>query len=435
MDQEPQETKYSKTLILSLLVILVGAIGYYFYASYEPPVNHLIEGVPYYGVYNLYPDFTSSSISIATILRYYNDERVSLGELKSQFPDWRHDTDDLSNFQKSLGFFEDQGYETFSIKLLDDKYKNRKINEIKRYINKNIPVIVIQQKRLDTKSDDIERFGWRVVIGVFDDKKEIIVHDASLGNNYVFSYADFEKLFVPGASRMLAFWPKNELSQSLSKPGTGQPYPERLPIMEQSYDIFGAAGRARAAAAAADALCSSVDYNDNPTSKQINEFVKLHKESIRYRDEVINHPMFGNMSKIFQFRNKFWKARSLVLIGETSKARELLLNELIPVNRNLNETAEGFELEVDLSEATESSRYSKVIDGQMPAIYEVLMISYRYEGKYKEAVEAYIPYFTLAPNDEDALKYLAFLRDELRDPALRKIPKGVKCMGGRSMIK
>ena len=71
----------------------------------------------------------------------------------------------------------------------------------------------------------------------------------------------------------------------------------------------------------------------------------------------------------------------------------------------------------------------------MSAIYEVLMVSYRYEGKYKEAIEAYMPYFLLDPNDEDALKNLALLRDELRDPSLRKIPKGVKCMGGRSMIK
>ena len=433
MDQESQGIKYPKILLLSLLVILIGAFGYYFYTSYESPVNHLIEGVPYYGVYNLYPDFTSSSISIATVLRYYHDERISFGDLKKKFPDSRHDTDDLSHFRNALSFFETQGYNTFSLGLASKKGKE--INEIKKYINKDIPVIVIQQKRLDTKNDDIERFGWRVVIGVFDDKKEIIVHDASLGNNYVFSYADFEKLFIPGARRMLAVWPKDELAQSLSKPGNDQPYPEKSLVAEGFYDIIGAAGRARAAAAAADALCSSIDYDDDPTPEQVSEFIRFHKESIKHRDEVINNPVFKDMLSIFQFRNKFWKARSLVRIGEISKAREILLNELIPANKNLNETTEGFELEVDLSEATESSRYSKVIDGQMPAIYEVLMVSYRYEGKYKEAIDAYMPYFLLDPNDEDALKNLALLRDELRDPSLRKIPKGVKCMGGRSMIK
>ena len=130
MDQESQGVKYPKILLLFLLVMLVGASGYYFYTSYEPPVNHLIEGVPYYGVYNLYPDFTSSSISVATVLRYYNDERMSFNELKNEFPDSRHNMDNLSNFQKSLSFFETQGYNTFSIKLLDDKYKDRKINEI-----------------------------------------------------------------------------------------------------------------------------------------------------------------------------------------------------------------------------------------------------------------------------------------------------------------
>src|SRR3990167_6928452 len=189
------DQKFSIRIVLWLfLAISIGAIGFYFYTSYEPSVNHLIDGVPYYGVYNLYPDFTSSAISVATILRYYNDERVPFKGLKNEFPDSRgRDEDDKeSHFQKSLKFFETQGYETFSVKLLDDKYKDKKINEIKKYIKKDIPVIVIQQKRLDTKESDIERSGWRVVIGVFDDKKEIIVHDASLGNNYVFSFANFE---------------------------------------------------------------------------------------------------------------------------------------------------------------------------------------------------------------------------------------------------
>src|SRR3989338_7887899 len=290
MDQESQGIKYPKILLLSLLVILIGAFGYYFYTSYESPVNHLIEGVPYYGVYNLYPDYASAAISVATVLRFYSDERVSFSDLKDMFPDARHkEEDDLSNSQKALEFFETQGYNAFSIKLLDDEYKDNKVKEIKKYIKKDVPVIVIQQKRLDTKESDIEKSGWRVVIGVFDDKKEIIVHDASLGNNYVFSYADFEKLFFPGASRMLAVWPKDTLAQDLSKPGNGLPYSERSSIMENAYDVIGAAGRAKAAAAASDVLC---DAQADPTQDQISEYIRLNKESIRYRDEAINNPAF-----------------------------------------------------------------------------------------------------------------------------------------------
>src|SRR3989344_9347457 len=429
MDQESQGTKYPKVLLLSLLVILVGAVGYYFYTSYEPPVNHLIEGVPYYGVYNLYPDFTSSSISVATVLRYYNDERMSFNELKNEFPDSRHNMDNLSNFQKSLSFFETQGYNTFSIKLLDDKYKNRKINEIKKYIKKDIPVIVIQQKRLDTQESDIERSGWRVVIGVFDDKKEIIVHDASLGNNYVFSYPDFEKLFFPGASRMLAVWPGGALAESLSKPGNNLPYSERSPIMEKAYDIIGAAGRARAASAAADALCRSIP--ENPTPEQINEYVRLNKESIGYRDEVINNPGFELMPPLFQFRNKMWRAKSLMRIGEVSRARDVFVNELVPANKDLDKTTEGFEFVYDTSDDEELIRFEKLINGQMPYIYEMIMRTYQFEGRYEEAIDAYMPYFKLDPDNEYALGLLA----ELRDPKLRKIPRYVKCMGGKSMIK
>ncbi|MEK7461798.1 MAG: C39 family peptidase [Patescibacteria group bacterium] len=434
MDQEPQGMRYPKVLPLSLLVIFIGAFGYYFYVSYEQPVNHLIEGVPYYGVYNLYPDFTSAATSIATVLRYYNDERVSFNDLKNKFPDLRYDKDDISNFQNAFNFFEAQGYDAFSIRLLNAKYTDRKINEIKKFIKKDIPVIINQQKRLDTKSDDIERFGWRVVIGVFDNEKKIIVHDVALGNNYELSFDDFERLFVPDASRMLAVWPKNDLAQSLPKPGNGTQYPERSPIMENAYEIIGAAGRARAAVATADAVCSNM--SDNPTPEQINEFVRLNKESIKYRDEVINNPIFKDMPAYFQFRNKFYRARSLMRIGEVSRAREILINELIPTNKNLDESVEGFEPASDFSEVSDdSARYAKVINGQMPAVYEVLMNSYRYEGKYKEAINAYLPYFEIYPDDKYALKKLEQVRDELSDPSSRKPLKGVVCIGGQGVIK
>lgn len=430
MDQETQGARFQKVLLWPLLAVFVIGIGVYFYVSYEPKVNHLIEGVPYYGVYNLYPDFTSAATSIATILRYYNDERVSFGELKSTFPDSRHDKDDLSNFQTSLAFFKKQGYETFSIRFLDNKYKNRKINEIKKFIKKDIPVIVIQQKRLDTKDSDLERSGWRVVIGVFDDKKEIVVHDAGLGNNYVFSFDDFEKLFFPGASRMLAVWPNDTLTQSLPKPGNGEPYQERLALMENAYAMIGAAGRAKAAAAAADALC--VNAQGDLTLEQINEFLNLHKESVRYRDAVINSQTFNMTSPLFQFRNKLWRTRSLMLTGEVSKAREILTNELIPANKNLDETAKDSLFTNNVPEVTDSSRYSKVIDGQMPYVYELLMLSYRYENKNKAAVDAYMPYFTLDPNDKDALRKLSGLKDPVLNSS---IPQFVKCMGGRSVIR
>ena len=149
---------------------------------------------------------------------------------------------------------------------------------------------------------------------------------------------------------------------------------------------------------------------------------------------MINNPVFKDMPTFFQFRNKFYRARSLMRIGEISKAREILINELIPANKNLDMPAEGFESVVDL-EAAESSRYAKVTDGQMPAVYEVLMNTYRLEGKYKEAIDAYMPFFKLELDDEYALNKLSLLRAELSNPAIREISKGVKCMGGKSVIK
>ena len=425
------DQKFSIRIVLWVfLAILIGAIGFYFYTSYESPVNHLIEGVPYYGIFNLYAEYPTSVVSIATILRYYHDEIVSFSELIKEFPGPRQsEENDPSDFQKSLKFFEDRGYDTFSVKLLDDKYKDRKINEIKKYIKKDIPVIVIQQKRLDTVASDIERFGWRVVIGVFDDKKEIIVHDAYLGNNYKLSYSDFEKLFIPGASRMLVAWPKDALAQSLPKPGNGLPYSERPTGMDNAYNAIGAAGRARTTAAASVTLCKNAQ--PDPTQDQISEFIRLNKESIQYRDEAINNPAFKMLPPIVQFHNKLWKAKSLIRIGEISKARAIILNELIPANKDLDKPAEGFEFADGFSETT-PIRSDKLVNGQMPYVYELLMQTYWYEGKYKEAIDAYMPYFKLNPNDEIAANILA----DLRDPLFRKIiPSAVKFMGGRSVIK
>jgi tetratricopeptide (TPR) repeat protein len=427
MDRESQGITYPKVILLSLLIVLIGAFGYYFYISYESPVNHLIEGVPYYGIFNLYAEYPTTVTSIATVLRYHNDERVSFGELKSEFPGprQRDDDDEESSFQKSLRFFEEQGYETFSINLASKQGKE--INEIKKYINQDVPVIVIQQKRLDTKNDDIEKFGWRVVIGIFDNRKKVIVHDAYLGNNYELSYGDFEKLFVPGASRMLAVWPRDALAQSLPKPGNGQPYKERPMVMDEAYNAIGAAGRARTLAAASDTLCENA--GSTPTLDQISAYIKLNKESIRYRDEAINNPAFKMLPPIVQFHNNLWKAKSFIRIGEITRAREILINELIPVNSGLDKTAEGFEFMDTISDTT-SIRSDKLVDGQMPYVYELLMHTYRYEGRYKEAIEAYAPYFKLNPNDEYALNILSELRVGLSDPSMRKIPNSLRCNGG-----
>ena len=199
--------------------------------------------------------------------------------------------------------------------------------------------------------------------------------------------------------------------------------------MTNAYEIIGAAGRARAASAAADALCGRMP--DDPTSEQINEYKRLNKESIRYRDEVINNPAFKLMPPLFQFRNKLWRAKIIRKNAEVSRARGIFVNELIHANKNLDKTAEGFGFIYETFDDKDSRRSEKIINGQMPYLYDMIMRTYQFEGRYDEAINAYMPYFKLDPDDEYALRTLS----ELRDPKLRKIPRHVKCMGGKSMIK
>ena len=76
------------------------------------------------------------------------------------------------SFAKNLGF--------------DAEYKSKTIEEIKVFLEENIPVIAVQNYSLTLPYSHA-----RVIIGFDDEKQEVITNDPTAGRDYIISYSDF----------------------------------------------------------------------------------------------------------------------------------------------------------------------------------------------------------------------------------------------------
>ena len=76
------------------------------------------------------------------------------------------------SFAKNLGF--------------DTEYKSKTIEEIKVFLEEDIPVIAVQNYSLTLPYSHA-----RVIIGFDDEKQEVITNDPTAGRDYIISYSDF----------------------------------------------------------------------------------------------------------------------------------------------------------------------------------------------------------------------------------------------------
>ena len=222
--------KQIAAIILAISLILLG--GIWFYYSRVLTVNYLIPGVPYNGIQNLFFQKANVSAIASTmdILGYWGDERFKIADLKEKFS--------LISTSSPLYsikiFFEENGYEVYqgSSSYLDDEIK-----EIKKFVNskEKMPVIVFQKNPLDSKASILVS---RVVIGVFDNEKKVVVHDNLLGNNYEISYEDFREMFKPNIRAILAVWPSEKIKGIIKGPNYNLPYPERTEAMDKLGYLF-----------------------------------------------------------------------------------------------------------------------------------------------------------------------------------------------------
>jgi len=306
-----KKTKY--IIIFSILIIALGLLGVFGWRFYNKQlVNYLIPGVPYYGFYNNYFDANSAlTTSAADILGYWGD-KVDLPVLFKTLT--RDDKDNrlylsISQLQE---FFQKKGYETYSW----SSEPGGEIEKIKKFVNsdKKTPVIIFQNQSSDPASLTRE---FRVVIGVFDDKKKIIVHDHDFGNNYEISYKDFESMFKPDARMILAVWPKADLASRLGGPDYGKEYPKRLQAMDNLGELL-------VKGANAVKFFNKGEY----------------EQSLKLYQEFIADSKFIHFPPAHRVRFYSFLAQIFLKLNKTDEALKIMNENALPLNHDLSKSFE-----------------------------------------------------------------------------------------------
>lgn len=365
-------SKRLKISLIILAVFIVGA-GLFFY-FYSPEVNYLIPGVPYYGFYNHYFDTSSSVATIpASILDYWGDARFSLADLKKNLTTDKYSDYKFSNIRK---FFEDNGYATSYWTSTSTKDV---IPRLKGFINpeKKIPVIVLQKKYLDPGSLN----GYRLVIGISDKDKKVIVHDYDFGNNYEISYDNFEAMFNSNGRAFLAAWPSEDLMSKLKRPDYVKPYPERLPIMDSNGKML------------AEVSTAVFDYN----------FTQNFEEALRIYQKFVNDPNFNNFPPAHRVSFYSSLAAIYIALNNLDKAIEIITSQAMPLNNNLNQPYNGLTEQVDFFKA------NNYTENKLETPFYMLGRAYLLKGDKKSAQKNFEEALKINPSNlkvQDAFRIL-----------------------------
>ncbi len=317
-----------KQIIVIILIAFFVLAGVWFYYFRISPVNYLIPGVPYNGVYNLFfqradnlffQRADSKVISSAMdVLGYFGDKRISLSQLQEKFPPPNILVSSVPapfSIQDVKKFFEENGYETYYWTSAD---AGNEIKEIKKFVNsaKRVPVMVLQRR----SPEGTFMNGMRVVIGIFDKDKKVVVHDHDFGNNYEISYDDFEKMFQSDARAILAVWPSEKIKEVVSGPDYNASYPQRLETMDKVGSIL-AIKRGEA---------ESYWWRGN-----------FEKSKALYK-EIIDDANFKYFPRAFQIMTVSSLASVEIQLKQFDEAIKEIKDRALPLNYNINEPSEGW---------------------------------------------------------------------------------------------
>ena len=235
------ETKDKNPLILGLAVLGLAVIAFAYFTFFSPTglpspskkvSEYVIPNVPPLSVYDseMFNGLIGNSEEIAmlTILRYWGEEaplydRELRSDILSVFPNWIPDVDKMREFYTSRGYH-------FEINFLSTP------EQLANYINteKRIPLLFSQP----VDPTDPRSFLFKVLIGIKDNGRTVVIHDTHKGNNYELSYKDFEDLWkvydYPWyIHRYFIISPTDEKRVEVIKNKVASPYPERLAIMNR----------------------------------------------------------------------------------------------------------------------------------------------------------------------------------------------------------
>jgi len=307
-------------IVLGALILIGGGLFYYHY-YYQPPVNYLIPGVPYYGFYNHFFDADSSVItSVADILDYWGDERFNLTDLMGLFT--KSGIFTSGNLQN---FFKENGYETYR---WTSTQEGGELSQIKKFVNDNkkTPVLVYQNRSVDSRR--IAK-GFRVVIGVLDRDKKIVVHDHDFGNNYEISYENFQKMFQVDTRAILAVWPSNDLIRDIKGPDFNKTYSNRLTAMDKVGELL---------IKGADSL---IFYDKGDYERSVH----LHRE-------LVEDPGFSYFPPAHRIIMLGFLVNSQLRLSSTTptvidEVIKFINAEMLPLNNNLSASYDGWTEQVE----------------------------------------------------------------------------------------
>jgi len=341
-----------------------------------PEVNHLIAGVPYYGIYNhFFGTFSKPrpilAASVASILGYWGDNRFSLKDLTEQFP-----PDKFFNSEEIYKFFEDNGYERGKTGGVGAK-EGLAISRIKMFVNpqRNIPIIVYQAL---PSFPDLPFGSHRVVIGLFDKNEKVVVHDFNFGNNYEISYADFEKLFQPNKGAIMAVWPSADLTSSLKRELSPPPYPKRIEAMDKL----------------------------GPLLIKRNEVLSLVRDgqydrAIEIQREIVNDPAFSYFHPAYKVFFLSMLAKYFLLAGQPDETINLINSKILALNNNLTEPYADWPDQIEGLTAFED---------KMALPFRLLGQAYLEKGNKELARKNFEQALKIDPNDEKSQEALESLK-------------------------
>lgn len=319
-EQTPKKRGFLSVLFILIVLALV-YFGWQYFSSINQPgapgtekTNYLISDVPYYGFYNLYfkTDYAPPIGAVSDVLGYWGDKRLTLGEQLAQLPANRKKPDgsyERTSILDLENFFRKNGYEASSAAL---NKPDEAVNEIKKYVNsdKKMPVIIAQKLVPEVLSEDEKRWGFRVVIGIFEDTKKILVHDYFFGNNYEISFDDFQKMLRGGTNALLAVWPSEKIKESLAIPQTFK-YPARTQSMEKLGKLLATSG----------------------AMAWMKWYEKDYEKSSAFFKEVVGDQNFNLLPNAFQVTMLSTLALADVFINKYDEAIKIINEQALPKNQ------------------------------------------------------------------------------------------------------
>jgi len=347
-------------VIIILLIAIISISIYNTYLGVPKKINYLVPHVPYHGIYNHINGFYSSpTLATLTILEYYGDKRYTVRQLLERL---EFQTQGNPSYIQNLAqFFKENGYEI----AFGDPSKTS-LEQIKEYINpqKKIPVMILAKRSEDPLTKHTQE--QRVVIGVLDDQKKLIVHDIAFGNNYALSYDDFQKTYVPNS--ILAVWPSQDLGSQISGINANYMYPPRLRAM----DIVGPLFIERMDAA----YLAIIDKN--------------YEEALALFNKIVQDPRFNNIHPVMQLVIYFGLASVLESMEKTDELIALMNDKSLPINHDLDKNYDGWKYDL-------KTEFPTLQKPEFSLPYIVLSNAYTRKGDLKKAREYYDKAFDLHP--------------------------------------